>query len=147
MSLLWLRSLLWCRFDPWPGNFHMQQSPPKKKKKKKKVAIKERILLKAASSPLTPWTATLETMCPMSAGWWHHLHLCWTEGKGAWPELLLWAPNSTLSPVLLGRAWGSPWQIFQRAAEEKVVIHHHRGNTNYVYDIFQFTKDFSIYFQ
>ena len=22
-SLLWLRSLLWCRFDPWPGNFHM----------------------------------------------------------------------------------------------------------------------------
>ena len=21
LSLLWLRSLLWCRFNPWPGNF------------------------------------------------------------------------------------------------------------------------------
>ena len=21
LSLLWLRSLLWCEFDPWPGNF------------------------------------------------------------------------------------------------------------------------------
>ena len=21
LSLLWLGSLLWCRFDPWPGNF------------------------------------------------------------------------------------------------------------------------------
>ena len=23
MSLLWLRLLLWCRFDPWPWNFHV----------------------------------------------------------------------------------------------------------------------------
>ena len=22
LSLLWLRLLLWCRFDPWPGNFY-----------------------------------------------------------------------------------------------------------------------------
>ena len=22
-SVLWLRLLLWCRFDPWPGNFHI----------------------------------------------------------------------------------------------------------------------------
>ena len=24
-SLLWLRLLLWLKFDPWPGNFHMPQ--------------------------------------------------------------------------------------------------------------------------
>ena len=35
LSLLWLGSLLWCRFDPWPGNFCMQRAQPKKKKKKK----------------------------------------------------------------------------------------------------------------
>ena len=35
-SLLWLGSLLWCRFKPWLGNFHMLWAQPKKKKKKKK---------------------------------------------------------------------------------------------------------------
>ena len=29
-------SLLWHRFDPWPGNFRMLWAWPKKKKKKKK---------------------------------------------------------------------------------------------------------------
>ena len=29
-------SLLWHRFDPWPGNFHMPGVWQKKKKKKKK---------------------------------------------------------------------------------------------------------------
>ena len=40
LSLYRLRSLLWHRFDPWPGNFHMlwvhtTPAPPKKKKEKK----------------------------------------------------------------------------------------------------------------
>ena len=34
LSLLWLGSLLWCRFNPWPGNFHVPQVPQKRKKKK-----------------------------------------------------------------------------------------------------------------
>ena len=38
VSLQWLRSLLWCRFDPWPGNFHMLLVQPKKKKEKTQVA-------------------------------------------------------------------------------------------------------------
>ena len=29
-----LSSLLWYRFDPWPGNFHMSQVEQKKRKKK-----------------------------------------------------------------------------------------------------------------
>ena len=41
LSLQWLGSLLWCRFNPWPGNFHMPWAQPKKKKnlapKEKKV--------------------------------------------------------------------------------------------------------------
>ena len=32
LSLLWLGSLLWHSFDPWPRNFHMLQAEPKKKK-------------------------------------------------------------------------------------------------------------------
>ena len=36
LSLPWFRLLLWHRFDPWPGNFHMLWLQPKKKKKKKK---------------------------------------------------------------------------------------------------------------
>ena len=43
LSLLWLRSRLWCRFDPWPWNFHMLQMWPKKihigKKRKKKKPL------------------------------------------------------------------------------------------------------------
>ena len=35
VSLLWLRSLLWHRFYPWPGNFHLPQAQPKKKKNSK----------------------------------------------------------------------------------------------------------------
>ena len=33
LSLQWLGSLLWLRFDPWPGNFHMPQAQQKKRKK------------------------------------------------------------------------------------------------------------------
>ena len=28
LSLLWLWSLLWGEFDPWPGNFHMSWVQP-----------------------------------------------------------------------------------------------------------------------
>ena len=35
LSLLWLALLLWCGFDPWPGNFSMPREWPEKKKKKR----------------------------------------------------------------------------------------------------------------
>ena len=34
LSLLWLRSKLWHRFDPWPWNFHMPWAWQKKKRAK-----------------------------------------------------------------------------------------------------------------
>ena len=34
LSLPWLRMLLWCGFDSWPGNFCIMQAQTKKKKKK-----------------------------------------------------------------------------------------------------------------
>ena len=34
LSLQWLGSLLWCRFDSWPRNFGMQQMQPERKRKK-----------------------------------------------------------------------------------------------------------------
>ena len=34
LLLLWLGSLLWHEFDPWPRNFCMPQVQPKKKRKK-----------------------------------------------------------------------------------------------------------------
>ena len=30
LSLMWLWLLLWCGFDPWPGNFHVLWAWPKK---------------------------------------------------------------------------------------------------------------------
>ena len=36
LSLQWLGSLLWPRFNPWPRKFHRLWVQPKKKKKKKK---------------------------------------------------------------------------------------------------------------
>ena len=36
LSLLWFGSLLWCNFDPWPGNFCMLRAQPKINKPKKK---------------------------------------------------------------------------------------------------------------
>ena len=33
LSLLWLASLLWRGFSPWPGNFHMLWVQPKRKNK------------------------------------------------------------------------------------------------------------------
>ena len=32
-SLLWLRSLPWCRLDPWPGNVDMMRAQPKNRNK------------------------------------------------------------------------------------------------------------------
>ena len=43
LSWQWLRSLLWCRFDPWPGNIHKPQAQPKKQTKKSLFWIGERI--------------------------------------------------------------------------------------------------------
>ena len=39
LSLQRLRVLLWCGFDPWPGNFHMPRAWPKKREKKKKLCL------------------------------------------------------------------------------------------------------------
>ena len=36
LSLLWLGSLLWYHFGPWPGNFHVRGVQAKKKKKKER---------------------------------------------------------------------------------------------------------------
>ena len=35
LSLLWLGSLLWCSFSPWPRNFSMLWVWPKREKKTK----------------------------------------------------------------------------------------------------------------
>ena len=37
LSLLWLRPLLWCGFDPWPWAFPVPKEQSKKKKKKSKI--------------------------------------------------------------------------------------------------------------
>ena len=41
LSLLWLRLLLRCRFDSWPGNIRMLRAQTKKKKKKKEKKKKK----------------------------------------------------------------------------------------------------------
>ena len=33
VSLMWLWLLLWCRLDPWPGNFHMPWVRAKKEER------------------------------------------------------------------------------------------------------------------
>ena len=44
LSLLWLKSLLWHEFDPWPRNFllYATGAAKEKKKKKKKERKKEK---------------------------------------------------------------------------------------------------------
>ena len=41
LSLLWLWLLLWCGFDPWPGNFRMLPKEKRKEKKRKEKKIVE----------------------------------------------------------------------------------------------------------
>ena len=50
LSLLGLGSLLWCRFNPWPGNSRMLWVRPKKKKKRVSL-IKPSILVKLERPP------------------------------------------------------------------------------------------------
>ena len=49
LSLQWLRSLLWHRFDTWPGNFCrlwvLPRKKPKKTNKKKKVLFTQLMML------------------------------------------------------------------------------------------------------
>ena len=42
LSLQQLRSLPWCRFDPWPGNFHRLQAQQKKQNKQTKQPDEEK---------------------------------------------------------------------------------------------------------
>ena len=39
LSLLWLRSLLWHGFDPWPGTSHATCAAKKERKRKKENKI------------------------------------------------------------------------------------------------------------
>ena len=40
LSLQWLGLLLWCRFNPWPRNFHLPQEHPTTTKKIKRLHMK-----------------------------------------------------------------------------------------------------------
>ena len=42
LSLLWFKSLLWCGFDPWPGNFYMPHSQTNKQNPNTFIAAKEK---------------------------------------------------------------------------------------------------------
>ena len=42
LSLLWLRSLLWRRFDPWLRNFHIPPGQPKNRKEKEEEGEEEK---------------------------------------------------------------------------------------------------------
>ena len=50
-------SLLWHRFDPWPGNLHMVPLQPKKKKKKKAQRILESFRFRPLTIPHDTYTA------------------------------------------------------------------------------------------
>ena len=52
-------SLLWCRFDPWPGNFHMPWAWPKKEKEKEKKQIGTRKLKLMALGYHKGWKTAL----------------------------------------------------------------------------------------
>ena len=61
-SLEQLRSLLWCRFDPWPGKFHMLSVWQRKKGKKdrrKEVRTERR---KQASKHISNLSSTKRTL-------------------------------------------------------------------------------------
>ena len=45
-------SLLWCKFDPWPRNFHMLQGWPKRKKEREKIKTE----LRKISTKYNVWT-------------------------------------------------------------------------------------------
>ena len=47
LSVLWLWSLLWHRFDPGPGAFQMLQGGPQKKKKKRLFGDERALLMLA----------------------------------------------------------------------------------------------------
>ena len=67
LSPLWLKSLLWPGFNPWPGNFRMPWAQPKKKGS---------TLKKKSEFPL--WLSRLKTQ--------HSLH----EDAGLIPGLTQW---------------------------------------------------------
>ena len=54
LSLQWLRSLLWCAFDPWPRNFCMPcvQSRQTKGKKKSLVVILSEVKVRQRKSDI-----------------------------------------------------------------------------------------------
>lgn len=62
LSQLWLSSLLWCEFNPWPGNFLVLQVKPKEKREK---YLYKKIL---NSANVISWleTVTQEHSAPMN---------------------------------------------------------------------------------
>ena len=60
LSLQWLRLLMWCRFDPWPGNFYMLWVWPKKQKQK----LNSEKLFSASTSSSKSVTAGIYYLVP-----------------------------------------------------------------------------------
>ena len=52
LLLLWLRSMLWRKFNPWPGNFYIPWSQPKKEKEKSMLSL----------TPYYSWETGLEQL-------------------------------------------------------------------------------------
>lgn len=65
LSPLWLGSLLWREFDPWPGNFSMPWAQSKKKENKK---LRTHLLLstKSPELPTVPDTQEMINICLVS---------------------------------------------------------------------------------
>ena len=88
LSLQWLGSLLWHRFDPWPGIFHRPRVRPKGKKNWKashstaRQPYASQTLLEPVCWLAGPWTCSLPPSQPSNVR--SALGLCHHRDTGVW---------------------------------------------------------------
>ena len=94
---LWLRSHLWLRFNPWPGNFHMLWVQPTKQNKTLICSSKQ------------PWiTGQLISL----ASFWETIYKnMWWAGLGPWAIIclsLLWSWIKYYAGLIFDKHWETP---------------------------------------
>ena len=94
LSLLWLCSMLWCGFNPWPGNVTM---PPEWQKKKKKDLPNANVVFKNSF-----FSGIFKKFLYLNI--WSILNLSWSEVWGMDLTFSFWLSSDVLFYSLLNNS-------------------------------------------
>ena len=100
LSLLWLGSLLWHRFDPWPRNFNMHQIELRRKKGNSSIGVL--VVAQQKEIQLRTMRSWVQSLAWLGGSGIRHCHELWCRLKtwlGSLTLLWLWCRPAAVALI------------------------------------------------